>query len=242
MAKRRLTSRQKRQRAKKIRNRVVFVLAVLALASAAMSPELRAYLRGKLRGGVQAFAELRTAQTEVILPEKRIYALQLGVFDNGERAESERARLAEQGMPCAIWQDARMRLMADAAEKREALADPSASGIESFIAEETLERVELSLSAGEGGVQEAAALLSLPDKVLSRLEGDEALESVLAQVRESAQRGVKAHPENTLYTQLAQSLVNWCALIESTPGDARPYARATMALLCRELRRALVNQ
>ena len=43
-------------------------------------------------------------------------------------------------------------------------------------------------------------------------------------------------------TQLAQSLVNWCALIEKTPNGDKPYARATMALLCRELRRALANQ
>ena len=61
-------------------------------------------------------------------------------------------------------------------------------------------------------------------------------------LRAQAQRGVSAHPENTLYTQLAQSLVNWCALIEKTPNGDKPYARATMALLCRELRRALANQ
>ena len=88
----------------------------------------------------------------------------------------------------------------------------------------------------------AARLLHLPDEALSRLESGEALADVLADVRVQAQRGVSAHPENTLYTQLAQSLVNWCALIEKTPDGDKPYARATMALLCRELRRALANQ
>ncbi len=94
MAKRRLTSRQKRQRTKKIRNRVILALAVLALTSAAMAPELRAYLNAKIRRGVQAFADLRAQEIEVTLPERRIYALQLGVFDNGESAESERKRRA----------------------------------------------------------------------------------------------------------------------------------------------------
>ena len=71
MAKRRLTSRQKRQRTKKIRNRVILALAVLALTSAAMAPELRAYLNAKIRRGVQAFADLRAQEIEVTLPERR---------------------------------------------------------------------------------------------------------------------------------------------------------------------------
>ncbi len=241
MAKRRLTSRQKRQRMKKIRNRVLLALAVLALASAAMAPDLRAYLTAKIRGGVQAFADLRAQEVEVTLPERKLYALQLGVFDNGESAENERERLAALGIPCVVWQDAQMRLMADAATSRETLTGETA-GQARFIAEETLPRVDMRLSAGKSDAQEAAELLHLPDEALSRLEGGETLETVLADVRAQAQRGVSAHPENMLYTQLAQSLVNWCALIEATPEGARPYARATMALLCRELRRTLANQ
>lgn len=84
MAKRRLTSRQKRQRTKKIRNRVILALAVLALTSAAMAPELRAYLNAKIRRGVQAFADLRAQEIEVTLPERRIYALQLGCLTMGK--------------------------------------------------------------------------------------------------------------------------------------------------------------
>ena len=234
MAKRRLTSRQKRQRTKKIRNRVILALAVLALTSAAMAPELRAYLNAKIRRGVQAFADLRAQEIEVTLPERRIYALQLGVFDNGESAESERKRLAAMGVPCVVWQDAQMRLMADAATSRETLLGETA-GQTSFVTEETLTRVDMRLSAGKSDGNDAARLLHLPDEALSRLESGETLADVLADVRAQAQRGVSAHPENTLYTQLAQSLVNWCALIEKTPNGDKPYARATMALLCREL-------
>ena len=242
MAKRRLTSRQKRQRTRKIRNRVILILALLSLASAAMAPELRAYLTAKIHSGVQAFADLRTSEIDLVLPEKKIALLQLGVFDNGESAQSERARLDGLGVPCAVWQDARMRLIADAASKRETLTDAAAQGMACFIAEETLARVDVSLSAGESDAQTAAELLHLPDETLSRLEEDETLSDILADVQTRARRAVSAHPENTLYTQLAQSLVNWCALMEETPTGTRPYARATMALLCRELRRALVNQ
>lgn len=242
MAKRRLTGRQRRQRARKIRNRVILAAVLLALASAAMAPDLRAYLAAKLRGGVQAFAALRASEISLVLPERKIALLQLGVFDSGESAQSERARLAGLGVPCAVWQDARMRLIADAASDRAALTDAAAGGMACFVTEETLARVDVSLSAGETDAQTAARLLHLPDETLARLEGDEALESILADVRAQARQAVSTHPENALYTQLAQSLINWCALMEETPTDARPYARATTALLCRELRRALVNQ
>ena len=188
-----------------------------------------------------AFADLCAQEIEVTLPERRIYALQLGVFDNEESAESERKRLAAMGVPCVVWQDAQMRLMADAATSRETLLGETA-GQTSFVTEETLTRVDMRLSAGRSDGNDAARLLHLPDEALSRLESGEALADVLADVRAQAQRGVSAHPENTLYTQLAQSLVNWCALIEKTPNGDKPYARATMALLCRELRRALANQ
>ena len=193
MAKRRLTSRQKRQRTRKIRNRVILILALLSLASAAMAPELRAYLTAKIHSGVQAFADLRTSEIDLVLPEKKIALLQLGVFDNGESAQSERARLAGLGVPCAVWQDARMRLIADAASKRETLTDAAVQGMACFIAEETLARVDVSLSAGESDAQTAAELLHLPDETLSRLEEDETLSDILADVQTRARRAVSAH-------------------------------------------------
>lgn len=80
-------------------------------------------------------------------------------------------------------------------------------------------------------------------KRLSRLEEDETLSDILADVQTRARRAVSAHPENTLYTQLAQSLVNWCALMEETPTGTRPYARGDDgAALPGNWRRALVNQ
>ena len=45
----------------------------------------------------------------------------------------------------------------------------------------------------------------------------------------------------THLTQLAQSLLNWCALIERTDDNPYAYAGATMALLCMELRRTLLR-
>ena len=56
-----------------------------------------------------------------------------------------------------------------------------------------------------------------------------------------------AHPESALYTQLAQSLVNWCTLMEQTRQEtdeaaARRYAAVTICTLCRELRIVIANQ
>lgn len=84
-------------------------------------------------------------------------------------------------------------------------------------------RVDVSPECGESDAQTAAELLHLPDETLSRLEEDETLSDILADVQTRARRAVSAHPENTLYTQLAQSLVNWCALMEETPTGTRPY-------------------
>ena len=62
--------------------------------------------------------------------------------------------------------------------------------------------------------------------------------------RETAARALTAHPQSAVYTQLAQSLVNWCALMEQTmqaqtQTAAAAYARVTMYMLCRELRLTL---
>ena len=85
-----------------------------------------------------------------------------------------------------------MRLIADAASKRETLTDAAAQGMACFIAEETLARVDVSLSAGESDAQTAAELLHLPDETLSRLEEDETLSDILADVQTRARRAVSA--------------------------------------------------
>ena len=81
--------------------------------------------------------------------------------------------------------------------------------------------------------------------LLIALLGDgQTLEELVSGAELQAGRALNAHPENELYTQLAQSLVNWCALMDRTvqgrdAETARIYAQTTMCTLCRELRRAL---
>ena len=102
MGKRRLTSRQRRQRAKIIRNRVITLAVVLMLAAAAMAPALREQLMQVIGRGihaVQAFTALREGETVIMLEPIALYALQLGVYDNGERAQSEWQRLNQMGIP-----------------------------------------------------------------------------------------------------------------------------------------------
>ena len=244
MGKRRLTSRQRRQRAKIIRNRVITAALVLMLAAAAMAPALREQLMQVIDRSIraaQAFAVMREGETVVTLEPIALYALQLGVYDNGERAQSERERLSQLGIPCAIWQESEMRLIAAVSASRETMDMSAAKGQESFIVAKTLEKVELKLSAEENSLSAAAELMRLPDETLIRLmDGRDALSDILADVREKAERAVGEHPENELYTQLAQSMLNWCALIERTSDNSYAYAGATMALLCTELRRTLL--
>ena len=145
------------------------------------------------------------------------------------------------GIPCAIWQENVMRLIAAVSDARESIDQGAAKGQESFIIAKTLEKVEIKLSAEENSVSAAAELMCLPDETLIRLmKGRDTLPDILAKVREKAESAVGEHPENELYTQLAQSLLNWCALIERTDNNSYAYAGATMALLCMELRRTLL--
>ena len=145
------------------------------------------------------------------------------------------------GIPCAIWQENVMRLIAAVSDARESINPDAAKGQESFIIAKTLEKVEIKLSAEENSISAAAELMRLPDETLIRLmKGRDTLPDILAKVREKAESAVGEHPENELYTQLAQSLLNWCALIERTDDNPYAYAGATMALLCMELRRTLL--
>lgn len=219
-------------------------VVVLMLAAAAMAPTLREQLIQVIDRGIraaQAFAVTREGEAIVTLEPLALCALQLGVYDSGERAQSERERLSQLGIPCAIWQEGEMRLIAAVSAARETMDMSAAKGQESFIVAKTLEKVEIKLSAEENSLSAAAELMNLPDETLMRLmDGKDALTDILVDVREKAERAVGEHPENELYTQLAQSLLNWCALIERTSDNAHAYAGATMALLCTELRRTLL--
>ena len=82
MGKRRLTSRQRRQRAKIIRNRVITLAVVLMLAAAAMAPALREQLMQVIGRGihaVQAFTALREGETVIVLEPIALYMIMANV-------------------------------------------------------------------------------------------------------------------------------------------------------------------
>ena len=246
-----VSSRARQARARRVRRRVCVLLIVLALGALAMQPELRARIAQAGREGltaVQAFAQPAgddSAQAELTLPEMEVWALQLGVFDSGESAAQEQRRLSAEGVPCVVWQREKMRLICSVALTREGLDTQAAGGRESFVVKETMPGVRLRLTASQGEMEDALALLRLPDALLLALLGDgQTLDALVSGAEQQAGSALSAHPENELYTQLAQSLVNWCALMRQTMQNtseqtARIYAQTTMCTLSRELRRAL---
>ena len=202
-----------------------------------------------MRSGVAAVSAAlpRSSEAQLTLPELRVYALQLGVYDSGERAQAEMQRLTEGGVPCVIWQREQMRIVCDAALSRDALDVRTVQAIEAYAIAETLPEVVLRVEADSAALEGVRTLLLLPDELLGALAGDEPLTALLERTRAQAEAALAAHPEHVLYTQLAQSLCNWCALIEGTrsvQGEtvARGYARATVCTLCYELRRTLIAQ
>lgn len=216
---------------------------VLLLGALAAAPGFKERLRS-LSMDVQAFGE-GARQAELTLPEREIYALQLAVFDSGERAQSEAQRLQRKGVRCIVWQREKMRIVCGVALSRDALDADAAKGEDAYVIRETLEAVPLRLSCEAAELADVQALLETPDGVLVRLlTGEEPLEDILADVETVCDRASGRHPEHALYTQLAQSLKNWHALMERTMAetdekDARGYAAVTICTLCRELRRTL---
>jgi len=224
---------------------------VLLLAGMAMAPQLReSFMDAVYRamGAVQAMALPIAAQTQITLPKKTVYALQLGAYDSGERAQNELIRLSGEGTLCVIWQREQMRLVCDAAGSKGKLASGAAQGNDAWVIREELPEVVLRVSADAPSMDAVRSLLTLPDALFERLCAEpEALEAIVAQAREEALLAQHAHPDNALYTQLAQSLVNWCNLMDSAReghGDApaASYARVTMCTLCYELRQALIAE
>ena len=245
----RRSRRQREARRRRWMRRFCVAVVVILLGVAAMSPELRARVVGVFRRGVQtvtAFAQRETAQTEVILPERKVYMLQLGAFNNGELAQNELQQLWAAGVPCIIWQREQMRILCDAAFEAELLSQAAAQGREAFVIEGTLGEVVLRVEADSGQIGDVQTLICLPDALLDAL-GDESLPELLQKTREQAQTAKAEHPNHLLYTQLAQSLLNWCDLLEGVMQNqgesiARNYARATMCVLCFELRKALLDE
>lgn len=218
---------------------------VLLLGALAMAPGLKEKLRN-LSWDVQAFSS-GAQQAQLTLPEREIFALQLAVFDSGERAASEARRLQAKGVHCIVWQREKMRIVSSVALSRDALDLETAKGEEAYVIRDTMEAVPLRLSCGAAEMAQVQTLLETPDSVLTRLlTCEEPLSDILADVASVVRQAAGGHPDNALYTQLAQSLANWCALMERTMKEtdersARSYAAVTMCTLCRELRLALQN-
>ena len=233
--------RRRRQAALLKRRMMIVILAVGVLASMGYLPQIQTQM---MELDVQTFSE--RVQQEIVLPGYDVYALQLAVFDSGERAASELKRLQALGVRCVIWQKEKMRIVADAAFARDALNIAAAKGQEAYVIRDTLEPVSLRLSADSAGISEAEVLLELPDDALRRIIEDKQipLAQIVADVNETAGAALNLHPESDLYTQLAQSLVSWSALVkrtleETNESDARSYGAVTLYTLCRDLRQAL---
>ena len=223
---------------------------VLLLASLAMAPQLKERIADAAYRAASAVETLASGagQTQITLEEKTVYALQLGAYDNGEHAQRELRRLMDEGVLSVIWQREQMRLVSDAAGNKRTLSLEAAKGNDVWTIRDTLPEVVLRVSADAKALSNARDLLTLPDRVFEQLctEPDRIGEN-LALVREAASRALTAHPDNALYTELAQSLVNWCQLMDDareTYGDqfAVSYGRVTMYTLCYELRRELLAQ
>lgn len=234
-----------------IRRRAMIAGGVLLLAAMAMAQPLRegiADIAARGMDAVQTLAWSYAAQAQITLPERTVYALQLGAYDNGEHAQREMVRLCGGGTLCVIWQRAQMRLVCDAAESRERLNMDAAQGADAWVIRDELPKVVLRIDADAGAIDAVRDLLTLPDTLFAALGAqEEEFAALVASAREAAQKAQGAHPENALYTQLAQSLVNWCNLMDSTVSShgeavARSYARVTMYTLCCELRQALIAE
>jgi len=219
---------------------------IVLLSSLAMAPQLREKIAQLSETGMPVFEQ--SMQAEITLPERELYALQLGVFDSGERAEDEAHRLQHEGVRCAVWQREKMRIISAVSLKRDEMDMTSAKGNEAYVIKETLPKVKLRIQAGAERIAKVQRLLETPDNILMHLlTKEKTLETLIRQTDETARAELQAHPEHALYTQLAQSLVNWCALMEATLKEtdetsAGNYAAVTICMLCRELRLALANQ
>ena len=241
-----VSDRRRKERARRIRMRLMIAACIALLSSLAMAPELRKTIAGLSRRSLPVFEQ--SAEEEITLPKRELYALQLGVFDSGERAEEEAARLRRAGVPCVVWQREKMRIVCDAALSREKMNMSSAKGNEAYVISDILPKITLRIQADARRIEQVRRLLEAPDEILMQLlTGESKLPELVLRAKELARQEQHAHPEHALYTELAQSLGNWCALMEKTMAeqceeDARSYAAITICMLCRELRLALEGQ
>lgn len=244
-------SRRRREERRRVIRRRAMIAAGLLLAGMAMTPQLRGRLADAVHGAMEAVETMAmpgAAQAQITLPKKTVYALQLGVYDNGEHAQDEQTRLTGEGIRCVIWQREQMRLVCDAALSKGRLDGDAAQGNDAWAIREELPEVVLRVSAGAESMDAVRSLLTLPDALFDMLCAKTAdLEGIVESARKDALEAQQTHRDHALYTQLAQSLVNWCDLIDGTreacgQETAQSYARVTMCTLCYELRQALMAE
>ena len=243
-----VSRRRREERRRAVKRRAMIAAGVLLLAGMAMAEPLRESLlvtAQRAVGAVQTMAVSGSAQAQVMLPNRTVYALQLGAYDNGKHAQDELVRLSEEGVLGVIWQREQMRLVCDASGSKGKLEADAAGGRDAWVISEELPQVALRISAGTTDLDAVRSIILLPDALFEKLcAGAEPLGETVAYAREAALPAQNAYPDNALYTQLAQSLVNWCGLMDRTleqadEADARSYGAVTMCMLCRELRQAL---
>ncbi len=240
--------REKRKRGIRMRRRAMTAGIVLLLCAMAMTPELRMKIAQTAKNGadaVQTLAAGTEEKIEITLPEMTVFALQLGVYDSGERAASQQKSFDQQGVRCIVWQREKMRIVCSAAKSRDALNMRAARGNEAYVITDTMPKVPLRIGCAAGEREETAAFIRLPDALLDELMGEteRTLAQITADTREKAQRAMAMHPEHLLYSQLAQSLINWCELTDAAAGEetAKAYAAVMMYTICREWRMALLG-
>lgn len=224
--------------------------AVLLLGVAAASPAVRRDLAEAARraasGARAALASREQASETTALPAMSVCALQLGVYDNGERAQQETQRLSQAGVPCVVWQGERMRIVCAAALDAQTLSDAAPEGMDTYVIGERLPEVRLRLSGTRGEVERAKALLALPDALLTSLCSGGTVDEAVARARAEGVADGIGEEGAKLCGQLAQSLSDWCALMDRMRDmqDERArsrYAALTMCTLCRELRAQLLG-
>ena len=131
-----IAERKRKRRAAQQRKHMMRLAALLCvLAGLACIPSMRERL--EQFSGIQVFSQLD--EQEITLPEYDVYALQLAVFDNGQRAAAEAKRLQQAGVRCVIWQKEKMRIVADAALSREALNPDAAKGHDAYVISDHLD-------------------------------------------------------------------------------------------------------
>lgn len=235
-----ISDRRRRQKLRRA-GRIMALCGIAALLGISLgASDVFARMNAVLDRGVQAFSAQKSVQTEVVLPEIQVFALQLGVFDSEARARSEAVRLEQRGVRCMIWKKDRLRLIADAAAERAALDMRMAGGQDAYIVSETLPEIRLSIGADAGGIDAVKAMLVLPDEAFGRMLAGAAPQTEIDRIRPIAEAAVTAHPEHALYTGLAENLIAWCDVMEPLGESAAGYAKAAMFALCRELRQALI--